>query len=206
MNDILLRAYEGKTQLTQEPLFRHFSLTPTLNGIFSDMRLKETEWSSQKEDFELKLKRQQVQLLSLERRIQSLSEESKFTEGVILEKRREEFSLIDLIRSTHEATDPQAPMELRGDSFLLESDPDLLEGILRDFFSLCRKETRRYVIEILRFEEQLQIFFSLTGTDAVDEKVLEHLKLLARNLEGTLLRDMTTDEGLYLSLLFPLRG
>lgn len=206
MNDILLRAYEGKTQLTKEPLFRHFSLTPTLNGIFSDMRLKETEWSSQKEDFELKLKRQQVQLLSLERRIQSLSEESKFTEGVILEKRREEFSLIDLIRSTHEATDPQAPMELRGDSFLLESDPDLLEGILRDFFSLCRKETRRYVIEILRFEEQLQIFFSLTGTDAVDEKVLEHLKLLARNLEGTLLRDMTTDEGLYLSLLFPLRG
>lgn len=70
-----------------------------------------------KEDFELKLKRQQVQLLSLERRIQSLSEESKFTEGVILEKRREEFSLIDLIRSTHEATDPQAPMELRETPF-----------------------------------------------------------------------------------------
>ncbi len=206
MNEVLLQAYEGKTLLAQEPLFRHFSLTPTLNTIFSDMRTKEKTLTEQNKELELSLKRRQVRLMSLERRVQSLSSDVKFTEGVILEKRREEFSLLDLIRRTHESIDPAAPIELRGEAFLLESDPDLLEGILRDFFSLTEQEERRYVIEIMRFEDQLQIFFSLTGTDVIDETILEHLKLLARNLEGTLLRDMPTSEGLYLSLLFPLKG
>lgn len=204
MSAILLEAYEGKTQLTQEPLFRYYSLTPTLNSIFQDVREKEEALRMSNEELRLNIKRQQVRLLSLERRIQSISGDSKFTEGVILGLRQEEFSLLDLIRKTHEEIDPTAPVELRGEAFLLESDPDLLEGILRDFFSLTDSEERRYVVEILRFENQLQIYFSLTGTDVIDQNVLEHLKHLARNLEGTLLRDMPTSEGLHLSLRFPL--
>lgn len=204
MKEILLSAYEGKTELSNDPYFKHFTLTPTLNSIFEDVRSRRKKGEEYIHELELQVKRQDVRLLSLERKVRSLSSGSFFTEGVLSMREMEEFSLVDLIRSVHESTDPQAELILSGEPFLLENDPVIIGDILRDFFSLSRGPERHYRVMLSRQEEQLQMYLSLRRPDAIDEHFFDHLKRRARALDGTLLKDNTTQEGLHMSLLIPL--
>lgn len=200
LSGAVIRAYEKNKSIYDEPLLQGSPMIKGIDFIIRDSKNKQFELLDKIQEQKKEQKIKQVEILQLERKIQTLLDQTKREDAPL---QKESFSLLGLIKEGHDTWDSESVMNVMGDDVTIKGHRESFLKLTEYLFTITRGVHQHYQMELSQEKDSVNLFINLVSFEEVDKTVLPKIRILLQEIGGSLIRNNISQEMVNLMLNLP---
>lgn len=199
LNAAVVESYDHNRSIYDDPRLHGLPVAKGIDVIIRDSKKKQVELQTMIDQGKKQQKVQQVEILQLQRKIQTMMESD---DNLADKDTLETIELSQFVHRMHKRWDPESELSMVGGRVEIKAKGDLLEKIFENLFTLTKGYHQSYQIELVKDRSQVQLFLNLVGFDDVDKTVIPKVRLLLQEMGGLLSRNNISPEMVNIVLSF----
>lgn len=193
LNSDLISAYTLHKDIDKYPSYDGFFLRESIQEIIDDTRKRDQEFTLYTINCQKESKKNHIEKLVLERKIDELTNSIRYTENMIYDLNYEEILLEDLINESHKKSNVNSNLKYNSDIENILCDRYILKEIFESLFSLS-KDNIDVNVDISSKGKLIYIYVKMVNIENVDERFIENIKMNLRYINGTFQRNFENNK------------